>query len=149
MGPDVAGVSCDKLFAAKISQSKGKVGGDIEEGCSRVEGKLKPSKTLISPRLGAGCRVNISRRKLALARNGICATRSANCNPLSSHHLHRSNDKMKPQKFLSLPKFHCRGRSQPRNEIGTTEGLDGTDPVAPLPQNQPQILGSPCERFTC
>ena len=29
------------LLAAKISQSEGKVGGDIEEGCSRVEGEVE------------------------------------------------------------------------------------------------------------
>ena len=62
----------------------------------------------------------------------MCATRGANHDQLS-YHLHRSNDDMKPQKFLSLPKIHRRGRSQPRNEIRTAEGSVDAGPVEPHP----------------
>ena len=48
---------------------------------------------------------------------------------------------MKPEKFLSLPKIHRRGRSQPRNEIVATEGLPGAGPVVPRPAESTPDLG--------
>ena len=76
MGPDVAGVACEKLLAAKISQSKEKVGGDIEEGCSHVEGKLNVNISKPWSWVSLG-HTNISQHKFVSARNGVCVTRNA------------------------------------------------------------------------
>ena len=129
------------LLAARISENGEKVGGDIEEDSSRVEGEVEAKENADISELGAGCRLNIAQR-LELARNGMMgAARSANCDLLSSHHLHRSNDDMKLEKLLSLPKIHRRGRSQPRNEIGATEASGDADPVAPRPAESTPDLG--------
>ena len=71
----------------------------------------------------------------------MCATAGASCDPLSYHHLHRSNDDMKLPKFLSPLKIHRRGRSKARSEIGAIEGSGDADPAAPRPAESTPDLG--------
>ena len=71
----------------------------------------------------------------------MCATAGASCDPLSYHHLHRSNDDMKLPKFLSPLKIHRRGRSKTRSEIGAIEGTGDADPAALRPAESTPDLG--------
>jgi hypothetical protein len=102
-------------------------------------GKLKVGKSvrqleLVSRRTGAA-------QRLALAKNGMGATRCAIHNLLSYHHLHRINDDMKLPKFLSALKSRRRGRSKARSDIGAIEGSVDADPVAPRPAESTPDLG--------
>jgi len=70
--------------------------------------------------------------RLALAQNGMNATRPAICYRTTIYINQPSND-MKFSKLLPLPKGHRRSRSKARSEIGSIEGQGEPDPVTPRP----------------
>ena len=92
--------------------------------------------------MAALCVLN-TRHKLVSARNEVCVTRNTieicYC-PTKTPNW--SSDKMKPWKFISPPKIHCGGWSQPRNKR-----TGGTDPVAPHPTKSTIDLGLPLWAF--